>query len=216
MTQPIQEPSLYRTDAALGYGVRQLFRRPAPRTPPGFWWSMVTDGFAECNDATVYPVGGQFFGTNDVDETYYSYTVRNFTYPGSGSTDYYTVTVNETGIYLLDATGAWDWEPGNPGIGTFNLAPNNGAWAPFGFQTGEASSWIDEHVVEDTEFAALNPYGSIHRVNGIASIEGGTEFFPTIQQESGLSTLVFAFNYFKIVRLQDYEALADLRTGDVF
>lgn len=35
MTQPIQEPSLSRTDSAMGYGQRQLFRRPSPVTAGG-------------------------------------------------------------------------------------------------------------------------------------------------------------------------------------
>lgn len=34
MTQPIQEPSLTRTDAALGWSSRQLMRRPAPVVSP--------------------------------------------------------------------------------------------------------------------------------------------------------------------------------------
>jgi hypothetical protein len=80
----------------------------------------------------------------------------------------------------------------------------------------ENDGWIDEHVVEDTEFAALNPYGAIQRVTGIASIRAGTEFFPKIRQESGTSTLVFAFNYFKIIRLVDYPALSELRSASVF
>jgi hypothetical protein len=179
-------------------------------------WAMLTDGFAECNDATTYPVGGQYYGTDDVVEDYYSFNLRNTTYPGSGSTDYYTLYVSQKGLYLLDAMGAWSWAAGNPGIGTFDLDPNLEAEAPFGFQTGENDGWIDEHVVEDTEFAALNPYGAIQRVTGIASLRAGTEFFPKIRQESGTSTLVFAFNYFKIIRLVDYPALSELRSASVF
>lgn len=215
MTQPIQEPSTARALQGMAYARDQIFRRPSPMGQSTLWWSMITDGFAECNTDVTYLLGGQYYGTNDLDETYYSYTQRSATYPGSGATPYFTVTVNETGIYLLDATGAWDWEPGNPGIGRFDLNPNMEAWAPFGFQTGENDSWLDEHVVDDTEFSAGGPYEPVFRVNGIASIEGGTEFFPTIRQESGFSTMVFAFNYFKIVRLENYAALADLRTGEV-
>lgn len=46
MTRPIYEPSLQRTDARLGYGSAQLFRRPAPSsTPsiPGFHAYMTED-----------------------------------------------------------------------------------------------------------------------------------------------------------------------------
>ena len=46
MTRPIYEPSLTRTDAQLGFGSDQLFRRPAPRSEaeiPGFHGYMTED-----------------------------------------------------------------------------------------------------------------------------------------------------------------------------
>lgn len=73
MTRPIYEPSLTRTDAVLGYGSDQLFRRPAPvnaYTIPGFHAYMTEDlvlttgndgrlefDFWINDDATVFEAG---------------------------------------------------------------------------------------------------------------------------------------------------------------
>lgn len=62
MTQPIQEPSLTRTDAGLGYSARQLLRRPC--TPCGsgeidyakITWTSADTGPLTVPDSTATPV----------------------------------------------------------------------------------------------------------------------------------------------------------------
>lgn len=213
MTQPVSEPT---TGRSIGYGqwrTNQLERRP----PTGggetsFWWSIISDGYVGTNSGTTYPIGSQYYGTNDVEENYYSYTQRNQTYPVFGSTDYFTVEVNETGLYLLDAQLTIDsWSVTNC-YAELDLNPNLEAWYPFGSGTNENDAWIDRHITHDATNGQIN---SFFRVTGIASLQGGTEFFPSFRQVSGTNNLVASFNYFKIVRLQLYEDIADLRTGAI-
>lgn len=176
-------------------------------------WSIISDGYVGTNSGTTYSIGCQYYGTDDVSETYYSYTMRNATYPVYGSTDYYTVTVNERGLYLLDAQLTIDsWSVTNC-YAEFYLAPNDEAWAPFGFQVNEDAAWIERHVTHD---ATNGQQDSYFRIGGIASIEGGTEFFPKFRQVSGTNNLLASFNYFKIMRLMDYADIGALRTASVY
>lgn len=196
-------------------GVDSLSKRPSPVTDYGVLkWAMITDGWAETNDGVLYPIGGQFYGTNDLTADYFTFTERNTTYPNNnGSEDYYTVQVETTGIYLIDMVGAWDWQQAGPGVAFFDPDPNAAAHAPFGFGGNEEASWYDQHPVEDTESGL---YGEVFRCGGIASLAANTDFLPKVKQASGTNGIVFAFNYLKVVLLQPYEPLSELLTDSLF
>lgn len=176
-------------------------------------WSIICDGWAETNTGVTYSIGGWYYGSDDVNGDFYTFTQRATTYPNNnGSEDYWTVQVEQRGIYLLDAQFTWESWGTNTGDAIVDLDPDTEAWYPFGFGLGENDAWVDSHVVAD---ATDGQYGSYFRVTGLASLDTGTEFFPKVKQNSGGNGLVVNLNYFKIMRLMDYAALADLTTGDL-
>lgn len=97
MTRPIYEPSPNRTDAVLGYGNDQLFRRPAPQGAESY-----------CDRAYMRQIGGQTITTAS--------TTNLINFDPDFSVYGVNIGINETtgqflitasGIYLLSANVLW-------------------------------------------------------------------------------------------------------------
>ena len=125
MTRPIYEPSLTRTDATLGYGSDQLFRRPAPLVEAGtIYWARRAQYDTANQDVTW---GSQV--NVELNTFFTDYPTHFQAYDPGGSTDGITVLVD--GLYALTYRLFWNEWPGNQQISFSGIDPD--AWEDYSF-----------------------------------------------------------------------------------
>jgi hypothetical protein len=123
VTQPIQEPITQRTISSLGYGDRQLFRRPAPSNSSEVVWARRAQ--YDTSDQVITS-GSEI---NVQLNTFFTDYADYFQAYDSGSEDGITVLVD--GLYAITYRLFWDDWPNAHQI-TFNgIDPD--AWAGYSF-----------------------------------------------------------------------------------
>ena len=177
MTRSIFEPSTSRTEAKLGFGSNQLFRRPAPPSTSDFAWARISKGFDASNqtinnntntDLTFnhdYNMGAGESGENVFQTT--------------GTTG---LTILEHGIYLMTAEVYWNTNP----------------TAPWMFTISDTDAWLHGNY-----FESQNSQDQFGLVSLPMRIDPNATYFATVWHFSGSSRLVDAF-YLEAIKIGDY------------
>lgn len=117
------------------------------------------------------------------------------------------LTVNEEGIYLIDATFNWDGVATGTGDMTFSLNPSD-CYDPIGLDLEDAT-WVRQKVWD---------VGATYtRISGIISLAGGADgtssvtFTPYFNQTTG-TTKFGGSEYLKVIRLQSHGPYGEWET----
>lgn len=105
MTNPVYEPNLERTDAALSYGSQQLFRRPAPVTAPIYPWVRRNRTYAVA-DLTVPSGVNTSIVANAIDGS--TDPVYTDYFAAFGTPTGYATKLLFDGVYSVHAAYVWD------------------------------------------------------------------------------------------------------------
>lgn len=124
MSRPVYEPSLPRTDAVLGFGRDQLFRRPAPVVEAG---TIVWARRAQYDTTDQAITSGSQI--NVALNTFFTDYPTYFQAYDAGSADGITVLV--AGLYAISYRLFWASWPGNQQINFSGIDPD--AWADYSF-----------------------------------------------------------------------------------
>lgn len=109
MTRPIYEPSLQRTDARLGYGNNQLFRRPSPTIGVGdipfavMEWGAGADIADDTKTIVSFAGTGEYWDDGYINDPGLQMTTQPFAFDmGAG-----TITFRSSGLYHAQFSVNW-------------------------------------------------------------------------------------------------------------
>ena len=166
MTRPIYEPTPSRTDAYLGFGQDQLFRRPAP-TPDTAGganpWIVIFGGAASPTTGTWWPVPFENVAYDPALVTLGDIFDLTITDTGDPGNDRYEIITKVKGVYRAELVTQWD-EVTTDGSNTYGYAvqnlffgglPNSLLFPPEAHRG--SADWPKNNTVSDHEMLD-NPY----------------------------------------------------------
>ena len=208
MTRPIFEPSTSRTEAKLGFGSDQLFRRPAPR--PALQWPQVilALGSTTAADNTWMPVPfTEYWKRNDPNDEYFTLTQTDAGDPGNDRWQLSMASPSGTeGRYILDCVVLWDEVGSAPCTGYEHLEVNfwNNSETINVCQIANDNAWSCEQSI----YQRISALWDADPFWGASGNDGGVVCKPRARQTTGASRTLGGM-YLKLTWYDDIGTIDD-------
>lgn len=201
MTAPIQEGSLYRTQAGHSWQIGQLARRPAPAgSSLPFPWAILRDGASTApGDNSAFPVNFGLATKNDPGDVYFSWAQTDTLDTGNFR---FVLTLEVEGLYLITLAVSWADTGTDSGGVRLALNPSN-TYDPYGFDNEEVTWQVGSDWGNSP-----NPDGDIQqsayqRLSGTLSADANCVLDPRVYNNTGNAKDVSGF-YLKAVFLEGH------------